>query len=69
MIKNVITVALALGLAACATTVVQKPGASPSQTNRDIQECEYEGMKASPMNALIARQITAKCLKMKGYTF
>ena len=68
MIKLITAAALAVSLAACATTTVSKPGATPSQINRDIQECEYEGMKASPMNALIARQITVRCLKLKGYS-
>lgn len=68
MIKLITAVALVVSLAACATTTVSKPGAAPSQVNRDIQECEYEGMKASPLNALIARQITVRCLKLKGYS-
>ena len=69
MIKSITAAALAVSLAACATTTISKPGVAPSQVNQDTQECEYEGLKASPMNALIARQITVRCLKLKGYSF
>ncbi len=54
-------------LSACATQVT-RPNTSSAQMQRDITKCEYEGQRASPLNAIIARQITIKCLKLKGYS-
>ena len=67
MIKNIILATVAMSLAGCAATQVTRPGTAPSQTQRDIAECTYEGNKASPMNAIIARQIAVQCLKLRGY--
>lgn len=68
MIKRMPLVFGVLLLGACATTQVTRPGTSSAQMQRDIAECEYEGQRASPLNAIIARQITIKCLKLKGYS-
>lgn len=67
--KLVLILAAALALSACGTTQIERPHTSQAQMQRDIQKCEYEGLTAAPYNALIARQITARCLRLKGYRF
>ena len=68
MYKLIVLPALMV-LAACGTTHIERPNTTQSQMQRDIDECNYEGLKASPYNALIARQVTVRCLKLRGYTW
>jgi hypothetical protein len=64
---KLLVILAAITLCGCATTVSQ-PGKSQLEADRDIQECKYEAMKASPENPLIALDIQSQCLKLRGYS-
>lgn len=44
-----------------------RPGATQEQTQRDFNECRMYGQAHSEMNALMAMDLTAQCMKGKGY--
>ncbi len=77
MKRAMLLIACLFCLAACGPVVV-KPGATQADFDRDKAECQYEAMKASPVNygapmsvgigaAVNQSQIVNKCLELKGW--
>ncbi len=72
--KKLTAISLSIALAACGKTIITKPGASAEQVNRDIWECQREGVQTAsslfgPDGALLfGREYQMQCLAARGYS-